>query len=127
MKFLGRLRRDQSAARRRPHCSGEPAADGIHDRPDAILRLQLREGMPPSIQTTSSSPATWGWKAITGEQRATANRLTSASETIEWEGTLAEVDRAANRCRRHGAGGKVVRTELSQSPEQALEGAGLSE
>ena len=75
--------------------------------------------------------------------------LTSASETVEWEPTLAEVTEidlervlavttTKFRGRQSGAEseqriaavvtvreGKVVRTELFQSPEQALEAAGL--
>jgi ketosteroid isomerase-like protein len=77
--------------------------------------------------------------------------LTSASETFEWEGTLAEVTEIDHervlavtptkfRGRQSGAeteqrcaslvtvrDGKVVRTEVFQSPEQALEAAGLRE
>ena len=77
--------------------------------------------------------------------------LTSISETLEWEWTLAEVTEIDHervlavvptkfRGRQSGAEteqriaavvtvreGKVVRTELFQSPKQALEAAGLSE
>ena len=77
--------------------------------------------------------------------------LISATETIEWEGTLAEVTEIDEervlavtptkfRGRQSGAEteqrnaslvtvreGKVVRTEVFQSPEQALEAARLSE
>jgi ketosteroid isomerase-like protein len=77
--------------------------------------------------------------------------LSSASETMDWEGRLAEVTEIDDervlavtptkfRGRQSGAEteqriaavvtvreGKVVRTELFQSPEQALEAAGLRE
>ena len=77
--------------------------------------------------------------------------LTSISETLEWEAKLAEVTEIDHervlavtptkfRGKQSGAEteqriaavvtvreGKVVRTELFQSPEQALEAAGLSE
>ena|SRR5215207_6712992 len=77
--------------------------------------------------------------------------LTSVSETLEWEQTFAEATKIEHervlaviptrfRGRQSGAEteqriaavvtvreGKVVRTELFQSPEQALEAAGLRE
>ena len=77
--------------------------------------------------------------------------LTNVSKTLEWEGTLAQVTEIDHervlavmptkfRGRQSGAeteqrvgavvtvqGEKVVRTELFQSPEEALEAAGLQE